>query len=118
LLSFRNNGLKLTVLKENFRPALLRYSSHLFVCYGYGGHLGFQWKNNREEHWDYTSGLFSAGPVAGLDAYAGLEYRIYKIPFTLGLNFKPYAEFSVTRIFSLSFWDFGISLKYTFNSKH
>jgi hypothetical protein len=117
LLSFRNNGLQLTVIKEYYRPVLLKRSTHIFAFYGWGGHLGFEW-NNTDHHHDFPPRVFSSGPSAGLDAMAGAEYRFYKVPVTIGLNFKPFAEISATRFFNLNLWDYGFTVKYTFKTKH
>jgi hypothetical protein len=117
LLSFRNNGLQLTVIKEYYRPVLLKHSTHIFAFYGWGGHLGFEWSTSHY-HDDFPPRVFSSGPSAGLDAIAGAEYRFYKVPVTLGLNFKPFAELSATRFFNLNLWDFGFIVRYAFKSKH
>jgi hypothetical protein len=41
LLSFRENGLQFTVLRQHFKPTLWNLSEGFFLTYGYGGHLGF-----------------------------------------------------------------------------
>jgi hypothetical protein len=113
-LSFRNNGLQLTVLREYYRPVFLRRSSHIFAYYGFGGHLGFEWRNSNH-YWDeYPHKVFSSGPAAGIDGIAGAEYRFSKVPIALGINYKPFAEFSITRFFNLNLWDFGFTCKYSF----
>lgn len=113
LLSFRQHGMQLTVLKEYYRPIMLKHSDHIFAFYGWGGHLGFQWPSTDDYHWDYPPMIYSAGPTAGIDAIIGAEYRFYKVPFTLGMNFKPFAEVSFTRFFFLNLWDYGFSIKYS-----
>ena len=117
LLSFRNHGLQLTILKEYYRPILLRQSKHIYAYFGWGGHLGFEWPRYQGYHSEFPRRVYTSGPLAGVDAIAGAEYRFNKVPITLGLNFKPFAEFSVSRFFSMNLWDVGFSIKYSFKSK-
>jgi hypothetical protein len=114
MLSFRQHGMQLTVMKEYYRPIMLKNSDHIFGYYGWGGHLGFQWPSTDDYQWDYPPMAYSAGPTAGIDAIIGAEYRFYKVPITLGMNFKPFAEVSFTRFFFLNLWDYGFSIKYSF----
>jgi hypothetical protein len=116
-LSFRNNGMQMTILIEHYRPILLKRSTHIFGYWGWGGHLGYDWGNSSHQLWDYPPRVFRSGPVLGIDAVLGAEYRFYKVPITLGLDFKPFAEFSATRFFNLNLWDFGLTARYTFNKK-
>ena len=32
------------------------------------------------------------GPVVGIDAMVGAEYRFYRIPLTIGMEYKPFLE--------------------------
>jgi hypothetical protein len=117
LLSFRNGGMQLTAMKEEFSPVLLNYSSHFFLYKGYGGHLGYtRWLHDDYNHftnefWYHTK----ASPVLGIDGLIGLEYCLFKYPFTCGLEFKPFAEVGGRRFFKLNLWDFALTFKYTFN---
>ena len=116
LLSFRDGGMQFTAMKEIFMPVLLKYSDHFFLYKGYGGHLGYSrwnYKNKYYEH-GFRGRYMKASPLLGIDGVAGLEYRLFKYPFTAGLEFKPFAEFGGRRFFRLNLWDFGLTVKYNF----
>ena len=112
LLSFRNGGMQFTAMKEMFMPVLLKYSEHFFLYKGYGGHLGYsKWRHDEyinDMHW-YQS---KASPLIGIDGVLGLEYRLFRYPFSAGMEFKPFAEFGGHRFFRLNLWDFGFTVKY------
>ncbi|NTW31503.1 MAG: hypothetical protein HGB12_02565 [Bacteroidetes bacterium] len=113
LLSFRNGGMQFTVMKEKFMPVLLKYSEHIFLYKGYGGHLGYsKWR-----HKDYEDNLYwqhhsKASPLIGIDGVIGLEYRLFQYPFSAGIEFKPFIELGGHRFFRLNLWDFGFTVKY------
>jgi hypothetical protein len=118
ILSFRDNEIQMTILSEHYSPILLKRSTHIFGYWGWGGHLGYDWGNKYSNQlWDYPPRVFRSGPAIGIDAVLGAEYRFYKVPITLGIDFKPFAEFSTTRFFSLNLWDFGLTARYAFNKK-
>ena len=116
LLGFRNSGTQFTVLKEKYMPVLLKYSDHIFLYKGYGGHLGYErWYKWKDGDWpDYNRHMRSA-PLAGIDGVIGLEYRLFKFPLKFGLEYKPFAELSLHNIFRLNLWDFGVTIHYSFN---
>ena len=114
LLSFRVGGMQFTAMKEIFMPVLLKYSDHFFLYTGYGGHLGYSrwdYKNNYYEN-KFHGRYMKASPLLGIDGVLGLEYKLFKYPFTAGLEFKPFAEFGGRRFFRLNLWDFGFTVKY------
>lgn len=113
LLSFREQGMQLHVLKETFMPVFLSHTSHMFLYKGYGAHLGYG--SNR----DYFNGRYSffltnRRPIAGLDAIVGLEYIINKWNMSASLDFKPYAEVGGYRFFKMSLWDCAFTVRYFF----
>jgi len=113
LLSFRDCGIQLTAMEEKFMPVFLNYSEHIFLYYGYGGHLGYsKWPD--EDYYNSHRYYINALPLVGIDGIAGLEYRFYKFPVTTGIDFKPFSELGGRRFFRLNLCDFGITLKYTF----
>jgi len=117
LLSFRDGGMQLTAMKEIFNPALLKYSDHIFLYQGYGGHLGYsRWHYKDIHDGDYfTRYPVNMFPLLGIDGLIGIEYRIYKYPLTMDIGFKPFAELGGRRFFKLSLWDFGFTVRYTFD---
>ncbi len=115
LLSFRKGGLQLTVLREHIQPALFEFSEDFYFTYGYGAHIGFNYTDNYffmfHEYYYYKK-RFS--PLIGLDGCLGIEYRIPTIPIQIGLDFKPFFEFSMFEFFRIVPWDFAFSIKYIF----
>ena len=114
ILSFKQGGLQLTLLKQFVQPYFTEHSDNIYLVWGYGAHLG--------THRTYAFEIFSKKyynfnsitPISGLDAFAGLEYRIREIPLIISADFKPFFDLVGIRFFSMSVWDFAISLKYNF----
>jgi hypothetical protein len=114
LLSFKKNGLQLTLLKEFVQPYLTGHIDNIYLLWGYGAHMG----TNRTNSWEIFSKRFydlsSITPLFGIDGYAGLEYRISEFPLVVGADFKPFFDLAGARFFSISIWDFAVTLKYNF----
>jgi hypothetical protein len=114
ILSFKQNGLQLTILKEFVQPYLTEHSENIYLVWGFGVHAG----TNRTSSWEIFTKRFydfsSITPLIGVDGFAGLEYRIREIPLIVGADFKPFFDLAGVRFFSISLWDFAISLKYNF----
>lgn len=116
LLSFRHSGIQFTVLTEKYMPVLLKYSDHIFLYQGYGGHIGYErWYKWKDGDWPYYNQHVQASPIAGIDGIVGMEYRLFKYPFKFGLEYKSFAEFSLHNVFRLNLWDFGVTVHYTIN---
>jgi hypothetical protein len=115
IMSFRGNGLQLTVLRQHFRSTLWNISDGFFLTYGYGGHMGFT-NSQSYEHLFRTvynpDRKFS--PLLGLDGYLGMEYHFPGIPVQVGIDYKPFFEFSLYQYFQMSAWDLAFTLKYKF----
>jgi len=115
IISFRNSGMQFTVLRQRFEPALWNISDEFFFTYGYGGHVGFLYSNKfrflfREIY--YENNRFS--PLIGMDGYVGIEYHFPSLPVQIGLDYKPFFDFSLYQFFNLSLGDAAFTLKYTF----
>jgi hypothetical protein len=115
MLFLGRNGMTFTVLKEFFQPAFNLRSPYLYFEYGYGAHVGYRYYNhyvifNRT----YELDKYTFTPLLGIAGYVGLEYRFPEFPFVIGMDAKPYFEFSTTQIFSIYLQSIGISLKYKF----
>jgi hypothetical protein len=114
ILSFKKSGLQLTFLKEFIQPYLTEHSENIYLIWGFGAHAG----THRSSTWEIFSKRFydisSIIPLFGMDGYAGLEYRIREIPLVIGVDYKPFFDLAGARFFSMSLWDFAISLKYNF----
>ena len=104
-------GFKLTGLYEIHKP--LPNAEGFKWFFGGGGHIGFYngyyWGNGYyKNHYYYYDRLY---PVIGVDGIIGLEYKFNEIPFTLGLDVKPYVNFLG---WGGHFWDGGLSARYVF----
>lgn len=115
LISFRDNGLQFTLLRQHFEPALWHLSDGFFITYGYGGHAGF---TNSQTHRHLYKTVHRPdkkfSPLLGMDGYAGIEYHFPGIPVQIGLDYKPFLEFSLYQYFRMSAWDVAFTLKYKF----
>jgi hypothetical protein len=114
ILSFKQGGLQLTLLKQFVKPYLTEHSDNIYLVWGYGAHLGTHRTSAFEIFSKKFYDLNSITPLFGLDAFAGLEYRIREIPLIIGVDFKPFFDLAGARFFSMSIWDFAVSLKYNF----
>lgn len=116
ILTFKNAGFKLTGMKIKTRDYDFPYSNHFFMIKGYGVHIGTE----KTDHFTILGRRYNyeneyVAPLFGLDGLLGLEYRFSQIPIHLGLDFKPFIEFSTKSYFSVNIWDIGFYLSYTFN---
>lgn len=119
--NLNRRGINLTVLLEKHGPAF--QSRGLQWYYGLGGHINsyngpdyYDWyydKKGRPRYYygraDYYNDRFWG---LGIDGIIGLEYLFPDLPFTLGLDAKPFAELARRDAF------FGLegalSLRYAF----
>ena len=119
MLSYREGGLQVTALLESYRPLYLKSTDKMFYYTGMGAHIGFtryppKFRYNINP-FRYYSGEGRFAPVIGLDAIIGLEYRLDRAPLEFSLDVKPFFELFGQTIFRLSLFDFGLSIKFTFN---
>ncbi len=116
ILSFRQGGLQLTVLRQIHEPEPNDYVENLFIVYGFGAHAGFYFSDRYRSMWNhdyfYPEPVFS--PVVGIDGYAGAEYRFVSVPVSFGIDYKPFFEFSSIQFFRLRLWDFALTARYRF----
>lgn len=115
IVSFRNSGMQFTILRQRFESTVWSFSDEFFLTYGYGGHVGFLYSDNfrfffREIYYEHKK--FS--PLIGIDGYIGIEYHFPGLPIQIGLDYKPYFDFSIYQFFTLSLGDAAFTLKYTF----
>ncbi len=117
--NFNRRGINLTVLIEKHGTAF--QTRGLQWYYGLGGHVSsysgsyyYDWyydkKGRRRYYDDYDNGTRFWG--LGIDGVLGLEYQFQELPFTLGVDAKPFAELARRDAF------FGVegalSLRYVF----
>jgi len=105
----RRRGLMLTLLYEKHGVAFQARGLKWF--YGLGGHLGSYRSDYyyRGRHYDYRQVTTVA---VGVDGILGLEYKFPEIPFTLTLDFKPFAEAVPGGIYGSG--DSGLTVRYAF----
>lgn len=115
MLSFRNNGIQVTGLKLYYETSLSEVAPDLFFVWGYGGHGGFVITDNvrflGETYW-FRGERFC--PLVGIDGFAGLEYRFSTIPLSIGLNIKPWIEFTFPSFVNFVPVDLGLNIAYRF----
>ena len=114
LLSTRGRGAQIHLLKEFHRYDLFNFTDQLVFLYGAGVHAGYErWDL---KHYDENTQWYTThtAVVAGMDGLAGLEYRFYRAPVSLGIEVKPYFEFFGKEVFGLELFDFGFTARYLF----
>jgi hypothetical protein len=115
IISYKKRSLRVTVLKQYFRPAFYKITDNLVFGYGYGAHIGLYYTNRFNVlHRTYKLDGWRFSPVFGLDGYLGLEYHFREFPFIMGIEMKPFFEFSTSRFFYIFLDDSALSLKYRF----
>lgn len=116
LLSFRQDGLQFTLLRQIHEQTLFDIADNLFLVYGYGAHAGFFYASDYKlfmyNRVYYPERRFS--PVVGIDGYGALEYRLSSFPITLAIDYKPFFEVSAYQFFKVSIWDMALAVKYRF----
>ncbi|MGZ3900380.1 MAG: hypothetical protein ACXVNQ_08265 [Bacteroidia bacterium] len=68
--------------------------------FGAGGHIargyfsswGYDYNPDKDQYY-YYSGNYYYGPIIGIDAIGGAEYKFRDTPVALSFDLKPYAEF-------------------------
>ena len=115
LLSIRNDGLQLHLFRQKHEEIKDTPSGSLQFVYGVGAHAGFYFTDNYNVFYHtiyFGEKIFT--PAVGVDGYAALEYRLYDIPFSVGIRYKPFMEISLKQIFGINLWDVGVTFKYRF----
>jgi len=116
LLSFRKGGLQFTLLRQIHESSLEEYADNLYFSYGFGAHVGYFYSTKYNFLWydDFYYSERRLSPLAGIDGYAGVEYRVQEFPITVGLDYKPFFEFSTQEFFRIRIWDLAFTIKYRF----
>ena len=116
ILSFRQGGSQLTILRQIHEPEPNEFIENLFLVYGFGLHAGFYFTDKYRSIWNYdyyySHQVFS--PVFGINGYIGAEYLFVTVPLIFGVNYKPYFEFSSRQFFDMRLWDLAFSVSYRF----
>ena len=115
MLSLGKNAIRVNFLKEFVMPAFPGFSPNLHFIYGFGAHSGFSSSDHfrvLNRTYFYNNTRFS--PVFGVDGYLCLEYCFHKVPFLIGIDLKPFFEYSTNQYFNLSLHDTALNLKFKF----
>lgn len=114
LLGTRDGGVQLHGFAEFYKYDLFSFSYQLVFYYGLGGHLGYErwdemrYQNNSRVEDARTSFL------GGIDGVMGVEYLFYEVPFSAGLEIKPYFDVFGRRGFDIQLYDVAFTVKYLF----
>ncbi|RPI44587.1 MAG: hypothetical protein EHM46_02675 [Bacteroidetes bacterium] len=114
-VAYRDGGSIAGLVRQVHREIGMDQNGNWIFTHGFGAHLGFYLTNSyrfffREIY--YGRRLFT--PVVGLDGYMAIEYQMVDVPVSFGVNFQPYMEISLKKLFGINLWDFGVSVKYRF----
>lgn len=110
-----NHEVKFTLIKEVYSKKDLAFFNNVTVVKGFGGHVGINEADNFSIFGQtYKTKNKSVSPVLGIDGLIGAEYKIAGLPIILGLDYKPYFEFSTIKYFNIQIWDVGFYVMYTF----
>ncbi len=112
ILSFGSNSFLITGLYE--KQQAITNAGGLQWFYGFGAHLGIFNQNGHYYYYDKNQVYVQNGGsslAVGIDGIIGLEYKFESIPFSIGIDTKPFIDFSRGTAF---FWDGGLLLRYVF----
>lgn len=118
IISYRDNGVQLTGLWERYEAIKTDQINNLYFFWGLGAHAGYI--REKEQFCVQTQdgcGMYQTNQtnvIGGFDGILGFEYQFYSIPMAISLDYNPYMEFFGQQFFSIDFWNFGVSFKYTF----
>ncbi len=110
-------GYQITGLYEIHKAAFTKDDvKGFFWFYGAGAHFGGGYIDEKWHPTGTYTGYYDTYHYSafGIDGIFGLEYKIEDIPVTLGLDIKPFIEFSNYRDYPFHFWDGAFSIRYVF----
>jgi hypothetical protein len=115
MVGFSNHGIQVTGLRIIYESALSSISPDLYLAWGYGGHVGF----NYTDHMGYFGDVYSFErrrfcPVFGADGWLAAEYRVREVPLNISLNLKPFVELTIPAFVRLMPFDLALSVSYVF----
>jgi hypothetical protein len=114
-----DGGLQLYSTYQWYQPIPAKFTENLFFYYGVGGHVGYINQYTEQQYYANDSTVVSENGdkyyyAIGVDGVLGIEYRIYTVPMTVGIEIKPYFEYYGLEYTQFNFWDFGFTVKYIF----
>jgi hypothetical protein len=106
MITTRYSGANATVLFEHHHNAF--NTEGLNMYFGGGAHIAV-WNSNKV---DWDTDKYGYNPYAGLDAIIGLEYVIFDLPLSIGLDWKPSVNFFSD--LNLMIDDIALSVRFLF----
>ena len=101
-----------------YQPVPAHITQNLHFYYGVGGHMGYIRPTRTVNYYDYDMIVSDTKQhtdyVIGVDGVFGVEYRIFTVPLTVGMELKPFFEYYALQYTRFRFWDFGFTVKYIF----
>ena len=119
LLSGRSSGVQATITYHFYKPLNIGKYETFFFYYGPGGHAGVE-KHSKEVYIinepnpPYAVYEEQTQFVMGVNAIAGIEYRLISVPLVIGFDIKPYLNYIGMRELNFRFWDAALTVKYAF----
>jgi hypothetical protein len=115
MVGFSNNGVQVTGLRIIYETSINSISPDLYLAWGYGGHVGF----NYIDHTGYFGDVYSFErrrfcPVIGADGWLAAEYRVREVPINISLNLKPFVELTIPAFVRVMPFDLALSVSYVF----
>lgn len=116
----KSDGVQVYGIYQWYRHIDLPFTKNLFLTYGIGGHTGYGWYYRERYYYvnDDLDYLYETGRQAfytiGIVGDVGLEYRIYSVPLTVGLDVMPRLSYYGFKYMDYNAWDAGFSVKYIF----
>ena len=118
IISNRNAGVQMTGLIVFHQPMEFSFDENFYFYYGAGAHVGMEKHSDiHKAPFNGTSGYYYVRKdfiALGVDAIAGVEYRLLSVPITMSIDIKPYLNFVGMRKLKTDFWDVSIGFKYLF----
>ncbi len=113
-----DGGMQVYTNYQWYKPIPAHITQNLHYYCGVGGHMGYirptrtvdSYEDDiivseTQQHTDY---------VIGVDGIIGVEYRIFTVPMTVGMELKPFFEYYALQYTRTRLWDFGFTVKYIF----
>jgi len=118
-LGHYHSGLQSYVLYEWYNPMKLSFLKNLFWYYGAGGHLGYTRHHTEQYYYVNESEILRSDSKKsyfsmGFDGIIGLEYRIYEVPLTVGIESIPIMDFYGLQSVKFQSVNFNASIRYIF----
>ena len=119
ILGFHNSGMQVYILNEWYKPLSFGQIDDFYLYFGVGGHVGYSKYKRDKFYYDSSGDIiydYQKDPYysIGADGIVGIEYRIYEVPLTIGIEYQPLLDFYGLRYVHFDASNFQVSIKYIF----